>query len=401
MYLASEQGSAALVACQAAGAANDRTATPAEYLSVVRRDKSYVGGEELSTLSVLYGAELRVWFPTMSRPLVVGRRGGEAGKPVVELLWDGVNHYDALVPSSLPVREMPGPLAREGSGGGPGGKLQKALGAARRAEAIARVEARLSRDERERMKGGEGAMASAWLGSIKRPEGRAVPFSNQAFWAAARLRIGLPPMPDHPAARCRCGEALESAAHTHTLSCAFLKLAGGWTNRHNALRDEVMWGLEQCGLSVDCEPVVGVAGEEEGNGGQSEKRADLVVTDLVGRRYLLDVTVTAIAHSGGVTLKQAFAKRTAEKTTKYQREAKERGMELVPLVWEVGGAEEEAVASSRLRRAGGLCSRAARAFSSALKGPLRWLGVLGKPASRFPPPCRPYLGRLHGCRGPE
>ena len=77
-----------------------------------------------------------------------------------------------------------------------------------------------------------------------------------------------------------------------------------------------MWGLEQGGLSVDCEPVVGVAGEEEGNGGQSEKRADLVVTDLVGRRYLLDVT--AIAHSGGVTLKQAFAKRTAEKTTKYQ-----------------------------------------------------------------------------------
>ena len=50
----------------------------------------------------------------------------------------------------------------------------------------------------------------------------------------------------------------------------------------------------------------------------------LVVTHLVGRRYLLDVTVTAIAHSGGVTLKQAFAKRTAEKTTKYQREAKER-----------------------------------------------------------------------------
>ena len=102
-----------------------------------------------------------------------------------------------------------------------------------------------------------------------------------------------------------------------------------------------MWGLEQCGLSVDCEPVVGVAGEEEGNVGQSEKRADLVVTDLVGRRYLLDVTVTAIAHSGGVTLKQAFAKRTAEKTTKYQREAKERGMELVPLVWEVGGVPSD------------------------------------------------------------
>ena len=118
-HLASEQGSAALVACQAAGAASDRAATPAEYLSVVRRDKTYVGGEELSTLSVLYGAELRVWFPTMSRPWVVGRRGGEAGKPVVELLWDGVNHYDALVPSSLPVREMPGPLAREGSGGSP------------------------------------------------------------------------------------------------------------------------------------------------------------------------------------------------------------------------------------------------------------------------------------------
>ena len=40
-----------------------------------------------------------------------------------------------------------------------------------------------------------------------------------------------------------------------------------------------------------------------------------------------------------MTLKQAFAKRTAEKATMYQREAKERGMDLVPLVWEfeVGG----------------------------------------------------------------
>ena len=30
-----------------------------------------------------------------------------------------------------------------------------------------------------------------------------------------------------------------------------------------------------------------------------------------------------------------------EKTTKYQREAKERGMELVPLVWEVGGVPSD------------------------------------------------------------
>jgi hypothetical protein len=39
--------------------------------------------------------------------------------------------------------------------------------------------------------------------------------------------------------------------------------------------------------------------------------------------------------------RRSRAKRTAEKTTKYQREAKERGMELVPLVWEVGGVPSD------------------------------------------------------------
>jgi hypothetical protein len=72
--------------------------TDAQYLRRLRQLGTYIGGTELTVLASIYSVELRIWSVSWSGVNVPSER---RGSPVVEVVYNGVNHYDAVVPEGI------------------------------------------------------------------------------------------------------------------------------------------------------------------------------------------------------------------------------------------------------------------------------------------------------------
>ena len=333
--------------CWHSGAAG-HAGTAAAYLSIVSRDRSFVGLAELAIISRLLGRTIRIFSARRPTPFVINAEDA-LPRPPVELLHCGVdaqgegNHFDlvrARRPDEVapPLQALRQPPQSQPAVVGQG--LQADLATARHARGKVVLLQRI-REERGaqgvvRFEAAQGSLPAALLTCFRKPvfPCPVTRISHRAFRCALRLRLGLSPLPLNVPGfplSCLCGQSLTSVAATHLLSCAKLAKARGDTTvrRHDLIRDVFAWAYRRAGLSVQVEPPLS---------NETNDRADIIFHDLNNVGYLVDVTVRdATQKSQTSSLAHFLLRMEGSKTNHYAPFARQRSLHMAPVVLDVGG----------------------------------------------------------------
>ena len=132
-------------------------------------------------------------------------------------------------------------------------------------------------DASARFKTAEAVGSGDWLSAF--PSNKITTFSSGEFRAALSMRFGYRQF--EPSTKCGdCGQFVDRLGN-HCLHCGKY---GGWTKRHNLLRDRLFWWCQQGLLLAER--------EKKGLLGDNRKPADLFISSyLNGRDWAFDFVV--------------------------------------------------------------------------------------------------------------
>jgi len=188
--------------------------------------------------------------------------------------------------------------------------------------------------DRARMLSASGGYASSWLTTIPADITRRLPAGP--YRVAARLRLGLPPF-DDVMTSCTCGSpnADPTIDVHHGLSC--IKVRRTFVNlRHDTVKNAIHHWAKQ----LNCAAIV-----EPQHLGDSQERADNLITTPSGKMYLCDVAIVQPACPTHVNKGQerlgASKAAAAEKHRQYDAMAAARRAWMTPCIAEVYGALDE------------------------------------------------------------
>jgi hypothetical protein len=176
----------------------------------------------------------------------------------------------------------------------------------------------------------EGVGGSAWLSACPTTEFTSI--CNNDFLKAARLRLGLQPVPDFPVERCPACKKRRSFADapSHLLSCTALMHRNGASSAgHGLVGKAIAHHLRAAGISVNL--------ESQHLKPSRRSRPDFLLFDAAAKRLLTDHTIINPVAYARRTVNDTIQAVDRRKRANYTDMATHLGATFVPLVFSAFG----------------------------------------------------------------
>ena len=210
-------------------------------------------------------------------------------------------------------------------------------------------------------------VAACWLNTYEAD----LPFTEHEHMVALRSWLMLPPIADLPDEPCVCGNLAPGQMHAMRCKTVRRRLT---TGRHVAIQHELIRASKAAGLKVELEPVLRMK-----EACPTSKRTDFAITTAYMTTHydvsVVDQGAPSYVRRAASEDRAAAKQREGLKYRKYAVEMETMGEEIVPVVFEVGGASGDGV-TELLRKiveaetkSGGRIKADARTSSEAIAHP--------------------------------
>ena len=177
--------------------------------------------------------------------------------------------------------------------------------------------------------------AACWVNTYEAD----LPFTEHEHMVALRSWLMLPPIADLPDEPCVCGNLAPGQMHAMRCKTVRRRLT---TGRHDAIQHELIRASKAAGLKVELEPVLRMK-----EPGPTSKRTDFAITTAYMTTHydvsVVDQGAPSYVRRAASEDRAAAKQREGLKYRKYAVEMETMGEEIVPVVFEVGGASGDGV----------------------------------------------------------